>query len=60
MIKNVKFSDKFKYADIEKGANKRGFESAIDWLIASEMVYKCKYVNKVEQPELKLPLEITD
>ena len=46
----AKENKKFKYADIEKGANKRGFESAIDWLIASEMVYKCKYVNKVEQP----------
>lgn len=46
----AKENKKFKYVDIEKGANKRSFESAIDWLISSEMVYKCKYVNKVEQP----------
>lgn len=46
----AKESKKFKYVDIEKGANKRGFESAIDWLEAGEMVYKCKYVNKVESP----------
>ena len=46
----AKENKKFKYVDIEKGANKRGFESAIDWLEASEMVHKCKYINKVESP----------
>lgn len=46
----AKENKKFKYVDIEKGANKRAFESAIDWLEASEMIYKCKCVNKVEQP----------
>lgn len=46
----AKENKKFKYTDIEKGANKRVFESAIDWLEASEMIYKCKYVNKVEIP----------
>lgn len=46
----AKENKKFKYADIEKGANKREFESAIDWLEASEMVYKCKYISKVEPP----------
>lgn len=46
----AKESKKFKYVDIEKGANKRMFESAIDWLESSEMVYKCKCVNKVESP----------
>ena len=46
----AKENKKFKYADIEKGANKRGFESAIDWLESSEMIYKCKYINKVEPP----------
>ena len=40
----------WKYSDIEKGANKRVFESAIDWLESSDMVYKCKYINKVEPP----------
>jgi predicted AAA+ superfamily ATPase len=46
----AKESKKFKYVDIEKDANKRGFESSIDWLEASEMIYKCKYINKVEPP----------
>lgn len=46
----AKENKKFKYSNIEKGANKRGFESAIDWLESSEMVYRCKYVNKVEIP----------
>lgn len=46
----AKESRKFKYVDIQKGANKREFETAIDWLEASEMVYKCKYVNKIEPP----------
>lgn len=46
----AKENKKFKYVDIEKGANRREFESAIDWLESSEMVYKCKYVNKVEIP----------
>lgn len=46
----AKENKKFKYADIEKGANKREFESAIDWLESSEMIYKCKYINKIEPP----------
>lgn len=45
-----KENKKFKYADIEKGANKRGFATAIDWLKASEMIYKCNFVNKIEKP----------
>lgn len=46
----AKENKKFKYVDIEKGANKRGFETAIDWLESSEMIYKCKKINKVEPP----------
>lgn len=46
----AKENKKFKYADIEKGAIKRTFESAIDWLEASSMIYKCKYINKIEIP----------
>ena len=46
----AKENKKFKYADIEQGANKRGFESAIDWLESSDMIYKCKYINKIEPP----------
>lgn len=46
----AKENKKFKYVDIEKGSTKRIFESAIDWLESSEMIYKCKYINKVEVP----------
>lgn len=49
----AKENKKFQYKDIEKGANKRGFESAIDWLKSSNMVCQCKLVNKV-QPPLKV------
>ena len=45
-----KENKKFKYADIESGANKRGFESAIDWLKSSEMIYQCYLINKPEPP----------
>jgi len=44
---------KFKYAYIEKGANKQIFESAIDWLISSNMIHKCILVNDI-QPPLKV------
>lgn len=46
----AKENKKFKYSEIEKGANKRKFESAIDWLTASNLVYKCYLVNKIEPP----------
>lgn len=46
----AKENKKFKYTDIEKGANKRGFESAIDWLKASDMIYQCSLVNKIQAP----------
>lgn len=46
----AKENKKFKYTDIEKGANKRSFESAIDWLKASNLIYQCTLVNKIEPP----------
>ncbi len=46
----AKENKKFKYVDIEKGANKRTFESSIDWLIASNMIYKCSLINRPEPP----------
>ena len=46
----AKENRKFKYADIEKGANKRGYESSIDWLKSSKLIYKCNLVNKIEPP----------
>ena len=46
----AKENRKFQYSDIETGANKRGFESAIDWLKSSDMIYKSHLVNKIEPP----------
>lgn len=45
-----KDNKKFQYSDIDKGANKRGFESSIDWLKSSDMIYQCHLVNKIEPP----------
>ena len=46
----AKENRKFQYKDIEKGAKKRDYESAIDWLKASNLVYQCTLVNKIQQP----------
>lgn len=43
-------SKKFQYKDIEEGAKKRIFETSIDWLISSRMVYKCLLIEKPEIP----------
>lgn len=43
-------NQKFKYAYIEKGAKKQTFESAIDWLTSSNMIYKCNLVNNIQMP----------
>lgn len=46
----AKENKKFKYSDVEKSANKRGFESSIDWLKSSDLIYKCYLVNKIDPP----------
>lgn len=46
----AKDSKRFRYSDIEKGSDKRKFQSSIDWLISSSMVYSCYDVEKVEIP----------
>ena len=46
----AKENKKFKYSEIEKGAEKRNYESSIDWLVSANMVYKCNLVNNVETP----------
>ena len=46
----AKENTKFKYVEIEEGAKKRNFESSIDWLLSSNLVYKCSLVNKIETP----------
>lgn len=46
----AKENKKFQYKDIQSGGNKRMFEGSIDWLISSNMIYKCSLINKVEIP----------
>ena len=41
---------KFIYKNIDSGASKRKFESAIDWLVASGMVIRCNCVEKIMKP----------
>lgn len=43
-------SNKFQYGKVEKGARSRDYETALSWLISSNMVYKCNLLNKVEIP----------
>ncbi len=46
----AKENKKFQYSKIDKNARKRDYESAIEWLLASEMIIECKQVNKAETP----------
>ncbi|MDR1018472.1 MAG: DUF4143 domain-containing protein [Lachnospiraceae bacterium] len=45
-----KENKKFMYADIEPKAEKKIFETAIDWLLASNMINRCTAVNNIEKP----------
>lgn len=46
----AKENKKFKYSDIENNANKRDYETALTWLISSNMVYVCNLLTKQEIP----------
>lgn len=46
----AKENKKFKYTDVKKYESKREVEGALEWLIASNLAYKCSLVNKIEQP----------
>lgn len=46
----AKENPKFKYSTIREFANKRDFESSIDWLTASQMAIKSISVNSVRSP----------
>ena len=46
----AKENKKFKYTDVKKYESKREVEGALEWLIASNLVYKCSLVNKIEPP----------
>ena len=43
-------SHKFQYSKVRKGARRRDFESAIDWLTASGMVAPCHMVARPRSP----------
>lgn len=47
----AKENPKFMYKEVRKGGNKRDFAEPLDWLEASEMIYK---VDKVKTPESPL------
>lgn len=46
----AKENKKFQYGKIEKNARSRDYESALDWLLSSDLVIKCNLVNRLETP----------
>lgn len=46
----AKENKKFQYSKVEKGSDKRKFQSAIEWLISSNLTYQCNDVDKIEIP----------
>jgi hypothetical protein len=43
-------SNKFQYAKINSNARSRDYESAMQWLISSTMVYKCNLLKTIQIP----------
>lgn len=43
-------SNKFQYSNIKKNARSVNYESALNWLISSTMVYKCNLLTRAEIP----------
>ena len=50
-------SNKFQFGKISSNARKRDYETALDWLLSSTMVYKCSLLNKPEIPPLAFILD---
>ena len=46
----AKENKKFQYSKIEKNARSRDYETALDWLLSSNLVLKCNLVDRVESP----------
>ena len=44
----AKENKKFQYGKIEKNARGRDYESALDWLLASNLVVKCNLLDRLE------------
>ena len=45
-------SNKFQYGKITSNARRRDYETALNWLLSSTMVYKCSILSKIEIPPL--------
>lgn len=45
-------SNKFQYGKLASNARKRDYETALNWLLSSTMVYKCTILKKPEIPPL--------
>lgn len=43
-------SNKFQYTKIEKNARRRDYESSLEWLLSSNMIYKCNLLNSINIP----------
>lgn len=43
-------SNKFQYIKIDKNARKRDYESSLDWLLSSNLIFKCCKLNSVNIP----------
>lgn len=41
---------KFRYSLLKEGATRSSYESAINWLTSSKMIYKCNILDKIEIP----------
>lgn len=52
-----KENKKFKYSLVEKSARSREYETALDWLIASNMILKC---NNIKFPQSPLKAYVDD
>ena len=43
-------SNKFQYSKIDNNARKRDYENSMDWLLSSNMIFKCNKLNSINIP----------
>ena len=46
----AKENKKFQYSKLDKNARSRDYESAVEWLLSSNLVFTCNLVNRLESP----------
>lgn len=46
----AKENKKFQYSKLDKNARSRDYESAVEWLLSSNLVLTCNLVNRLESP----------